>query len=106
MSFSTIFSEVHKERLNQELKWGEQNHPDGTGPDLYVALLGLSERVRDSARDACDAEHKAGKGTWQSIAMEEFTEALAESDPVELRKELIQSIAVQVAWVECIDRRS
>jgi hypothetical protein len=42
--------------------------------------------------------------TWADILEEEIAEALAESDPVKLRAELVQSGAVIVAWIEAIDR--
>jgi len=43
--------------------------------------------------------------TWEMILLEEVWEALAETDPVKLRAELIQVAAVAVAWVEDIDSR-
>lgn len=93
-----VLSEVLAERIRQDGLWGEQNHPDGTG------LTGDRERA-DSARQVCQALAERGEVTWALIAHEEDMEALAESDPVKLRAELIQSAAVKVAWVECIDRR-
>lgn len=92
-----VLSDVHGEREAQDDKWGQQNHPDGTGSRDYAGMA-------DEARTACDAKHKSGRGTWADILKEEFYEALAESDPDKLRAELIQVAAVAVSWVEAIDR--
>lgn len=94
-----IFDEIRAERAAQDALWGEQSHPDGTGRTL-------SRAAADNARAWCQEAADKGELTWAHIAREEFFEALAESDPVKLRAELIQSIAVKVAWVECLDRRA
>lgn len=93
-----VLRQVAAERALQDLRWGEQNHPDGTGlpGDAACAVM---------ARAVCDRSHKAGRGTWRQILDEEVCEALAETDPARLRAELIQVAAVAVAWVEAIDRR-
>lgn len=99
-----VLHEVHDERLRQDEKWGEQNHPDGTGPD--VVLLGnpmaeLANLMRTATNNAADD----GRLTWAHILLEEVFEALAEEDPARLRTELIQVAAVATAHVEAIDRR-
>lgn len=86
-----------QERANQDAKWGEQNHPDGTG-EYY-------RKISDAIRKRVDAKAAAGTTTWVGILLEEVFEAAAESDPQKLRAELIQSAAVISAWVEAIDRR-
>jgi hypothetical protein len=92
-------SEVLAERIRQDTKWGEQNHPDGTG--------GIQSRqLRDEAQKTCQAAAERGIVTWLHIADEEHCEALAETDPVRLRAELVQGAAVYVAWIEAIDRRT
>lgn len=93
-----VLEDVRAERYAQDVKWGEQNHPDGTGRpgDVWVA---------DAARAQCQAAFAAGRGTWRDVLTEEFEEAMAETDPEKLRTELIQVAAVAVAWVEAIDRR-
>lgn len=93
-----VLAEVGAERGRQNDLWGEQNHPDGTG--LEDATL-----LADAARERCDDAFAGGHGTWNYILTEEFMEARAEVDPARLRKELIQTAAVAVAWVESIDRR-
>lgn len=94
-----VVREVVLERFRQDAKWGEQNHPDGTGPT--IPTLNAAEQ----ARHECDYAHRNGTGTWRHILAEEVAEAFAESDPARLREELLQVAAVAVAWVEAIDRR-
>jgi hypothetical protein len=98
-SITRVLEEVRGERYAQDEKWGEQNHPDGTGrpDDAWVA---------DAVRERCEAAFAEGRGTWRDVLTEEFQEALAETDADKLRAELIQVAAVCVAWVEAIDRRA
>lgn len=93
-----IYEAIKAERQRQDQKFGEQNHPDGTGH--FADQLSAT-----SMRNACDAAFKAGKGTWADILLEEVYEALAESDPSKLRAELIQVAAVCVNWLEAMARR-
>ena len=103
MSYPTYLNPVERavrdEREAQDRKWGEQNHPDGTGG-------GVSATVRDAARERCQGAAEDGKTTWSLILAEEVFEAFAETDPGALRAELIQVAAVTQAWVEAIDRRT
>lgn len=94
-----VLFDVSVEREQQDRKWGEQNHPDGTGG---ASNKFISERTRANT----DRAFQKGEGTWRHILQEEVWEAFAESDPERLRGELIQVAAVAVAWVEAIDRRS
>lgn len=93
-----VLEEVAAERTRQDAKWGEQNHPDGTGKSIFADYAGIAKR-------RCDSAAKSGKLTWAHILEEEFWEALAEDGEEALRMELIQAIAVGVGWVEAIDRR-
>jgi hypothetical protein len=94
-----ICEEVQHERRRQDKKWGQQNHPDGTGGAGREALA-------EFAKQDCQDAFARGEGSWRLILREEIAEAMAEDDPVKLRAELIQSAAVIVAWVQCIDRRA
>lgn len=96
---SHILADIVNERERQDAKWGEQNHPDGTGSesDKQSALL---------MKDVVNGEASLNQSNWANILMEEILEAYAETDPALLRKELIQSAAVIVAWIEAIDRRA
>lgn len=94
-----VLEDIATERDRQEERFGEQNHPDGTG-GWY-----LGYRAR-AMRTMCDAATLAGCLKWRDVLLEEVYEALAESDPARLREELIQVAAVAAAWVEAIDRRA
>ena len=93
-----VFEAIADERENQDLQWGTQDHQDGTGErgDQWAA---------NNARVLCQRAFNRKLGTWAHIFREEVAEAMAESDPVALREELVQCAAVIVAWVEAIDRR-
>lgn len=92
-----VMNEILEERIRQDKKWGEQNHPNGTS-------IALFKEKCDALREACDQAHKDGTLTWMHILFEEFYEAMAEEDPSALRKELIQVSAVAGGWIEAIDR--
>jgi hypothetical protein len=90
--------EVLAERRKQDEKWGEQNHPDGTGGVRF-------QQLANYARTRCQEAAISDEVTWENILSEEFFEALAEDDEDALQRELIQSAAVIVAWVGAIRRR-
>jgi hypothetical protein len=92
-----IIDEMHAQRA----KWGEQNHPDGTGP------LGFQKHIKDVAdryRLVCQAAAADGTLTWRHIFMEEVFEALAETED-ELETEIIQVMAVCASWLAARHRR-
>jgi hypothetical protein len=88
---------VDAEEAAQFVKWGEQNHPDGTNESNKV--------IADAARAACEEAARNGHLTWKDIALEEFMEALAEEDEDALISELIQTAAVIKSWIKAIQRR-
>jgi hypothetical protein len=94
-----VLGEVQAERDRQDAKFGEQNHPDGTGGPV------MREQA-DAARAACQYLADNGGPDWRAILLEEVYEALAEEDPALLRAELVQVAAVAIAWVAAIDRRT
>jgi hypothetical protein len=116
-----IFEEIDAERQRQDARWGEQNHPmipadletearaHGTVPAFFAChVLGIDDAK--AARDECDREHKAGRGTYTHILVEEaaeFVEAcvLHGETSDEARAELVQTVAVGVAMIEAIDRK-
>lgn len=100
-----MLREIHDERHRQDAKWGQQNHPSGTGPatvvDMHVTY------AKEAAREAkwlCDARTGSGRVTWFDILNEEFYEYSECADPQREREELIQLAACCVARVEHIDR--
>lgn len=101
----SVLHEVLEERQAQDAKWGEQNHPDGTGPDVGDDGIDLRRAAADQHREHCQRAAALGLVSWADILEEEVAEALAESDPAKLRTELVQVAAVAVAWVEALDRR-
>ena len=102
-SVHRVVADVIAERERQHAKWGEQDHPDGTGPG---ALADLSYRctTADAAKGQCGRAFAQGTGTYAHIMYEEVCEAFEERDLARLRTELIQVAAVAVAWVEKLDR--
>lgn len=97
-----VLYEVLVERLRQHDLWGQQNHLDGTGPDLPPPFRGAA----DQARQLCQLAARMGTVTWRHILLEEVGEAMEAPTVAELREELIQIAAVSAAWVEAIDRRN
>lgn len=95
----SVLDEVEGERLAQDVRWGRQDHPDGTG------VAPIDRTMAQVAQSRCEIAFENGRGTYRHILDEEVAEAFAESDPARLRAELIQVAAVAVAWVEAIDRR-
>lgn len=116
MKTTTSAADVLAERERQDAKWGEQNHPDGTGPGtLPIEFLDdygvrevfvLARPLARIATDVTNAHADDGTVSWKDIFLEEVFEALAEEDTTKLRAELIQVAAVAQQWVEAIDRRS
>lgn len=104
MNTIDVLAEIRVERARQDEKFGEQNHPDGTGPNAlqYLAKLGCSSV---EARYTCDRLFESGLGTFAAILFEEVAEAIEEKDQDRLREELKQVSAVAVLWIETIDRR-
>lgn len=107
-----VLAAVAEERHAQDMKWGRQDHPDGTSPDMEYGwshadgtVFTMAE-VAEQAKEDCDFAAQTEILTWFDILQEEFFEALAEEDPARLREELVQVAAVAVAWIEAIDRRN
>ena len=100
-----IIDEILWERIRQDSKWGEQNHPmihldEFSTADHYVTFA-------QGERRYCDARFKEGTGSWELILNEEVAEAYEQAalgNKEELRKELIQVAAVVVAMIESLDR--
>jgi len=113
-----VVLELAEERTRQTAKHGDQSHlPDGTGAALWLSMdddyirrhgirrdnLAAWAKIRT---DEASQVHGDGSITFEHILTEEWAEAIAESDPVALRAELVQVAAVAVQWVEAIDLRA
>lgn len=94
-----IEQEIRREQLRQFAKFGEQNHPDGTG-DAYPGSVFLAE----TARAECQKAAANGATNWRLVLLEEVFEASAEHDRAKLRPELVQVAATAQTWVDAIDR--
>lgn len=108
-----VLAEIAAERARQDAKWGEQNHPDGTGVNWVDQITPAydwsgpeAEHAARLARHGCKRAAVRGETTWLGVAREEVAEAFAETDTAPLRAELVQAAAVFVAWIEAIDRRT
>lgn len=88
--------ELDAERQRQLAAFGDQHHPAGTSSQHRTDA--------DAARRACQQAAADGTLTWTHILLEEFCEAVAETDPARLRTELVQLAAVCAAWVHDLDR--
>lgn len=93
-----VLGDITAEREAQHAAWGTQHHMvDGTGPQ-WTSLA-------QTARQECDQASETGQLSWRHVLVEEVAEALAEHDPAELRRELVQVAAVAVQWIQAIDHR-
>lgn len=98
-----VLDEVYQERQRQLQKWGVQDHPQGTGPE--VMLFGFTIQEMTSFVKSFNDEHD--NPFWGTILLEEVLEALSEREgSPELRQELLQVAAVAVAAVENLDARN
>ncbi|WP_267244389.1 hypothetical protein [Streptomyces sp. PR69] len=90
--------DIDAERQAQLTKFGDQHHPDGTGLPGDHSQAHIARRIcRKAAAD--------GTLTRRHILQEEVREALAESNPAQLRAELVQVAAVCAAWISDLDSR-
>ncbi len=113
MQDNQILKEVYRERRQQEARWGQQDHPDGTGEPTWthdispdMDMTWSAKTIANLAQARCERHAEQGRLTFLDIALEEIAEAFAETDPDLLRAELVQSAAVIVNWIGAIDRRS
>lgn len=93
-----ILADIREERREQDLKWGEQNHPWNLG--YPWATLKTAARTKTKVDDLA-RKHRLD---FAGILAEEFYEAIEETDINRARAELIQVAAVAVAAIESIDR--
>jgi NTP pyrophosphatase (non-canonical NTP hydrolase) len=93
-----IFQEIKQERVRQDEKWKEQNHPI---VNEEVIRGFISEQ---SAKDWCDIATQEKCLTWGHIIIEEIAEALHAPNKESMREELVQCAAVIVAMIESLDR--
>ena len=95
----TVLNAVGLERIAQNAKWGVQHHR--TEPPISPRTAGSVISTGTSAK----TRPKTARLPGATLFQEEISKALAETDPVKLRAELIQAAAVLAAWIEDIDFR-
>jgi hypothetical protein len=120
-SLMDVLACVMQERLRQDAKWGEQNHPNFAPHILNLTedgtVTGITEMplpqrfnyygipTKEDAKRDCEETFASGKGNWGHILIEEISESFGTMSEEKLEEELVQSAAVIVAWVQCIRRR-
>jgi hypothetical protein len=96
---SAVVGDFVRERQRQNEKHPETDgYPDGTGAPIFKHLAAIH-------RLACDLAAERGENTWMHVLREEVHEVFAESEPVKLREELVQVMAVAGRWIQAIDAR-
>lgn len=108
-STARVVGEVFYERVRQDRKWGEQNHPSFDASAVAHGFVRARYCVPSAghAKAVCESMFSMKQGTYADILMEEVAEAFEEHHPKDkdkLQTELIQVAAVAVAWVEAIRR--
>jgi hypothetical protein len=107
-----VYDQISAEMRRQYEKWGQQNHPYGTGPEKRLLArtdvnldLRTGRELANIFRDKCKSNIYPHQDNWKDILLEEVFEALAEDHEPALRGELVQVAAVVVQWLKAIDRR-
>ena len=107
-----IFGEVNKERVKQLTKWGVQNWPGIDQTLLHRKGSCTPQQMcedyeiptEERAQMVTDLKQDRGDLTYAQITIEELCEAVSEFDPQKQRYELIQTVAVLMGWIDCLDR--
>lgn len=94
----SVLLDIATERIEQDAKWGEQNHRDGTGGPAL-------EHVADLSQQICQSAAAAGDATWKMILQEKVSAAFARRDTALIRTDLVEVAATAAAWIQAIDRR-
>jgi hypothetical protein len=84
---------------------GDQDHPNGTGPDrMLLEVLPRYSNLRDNARALADIRSAIGDVSHADLLLETVFAALAEDDPAKLTAELVKLAGTATRWIEAIDR--
>lgn len=105
-----VLRDIARERVKQDVKWGEQNHPlldpmlIERGPQRMAEEYGIPTATR--ARFLCQNAAAQGQVTWAHILVEEVAEFVGTlpGDIPAMREELVQIAAVAAAAIDYIDR--
>lgn len=90
-----IIADIVNERHRQLQLWGTQHWPNGTSKTW--------DQLRKEVTRQTDKATKDKRLTWQLILWEEVLEVFSETNPTNLRQELVQVAAVALQWIEALD---
>lgn len=109
---ANVLQEIAAERVAQDAKWGEQNHPlvDPVLRNRPHTRMAEEYEIPTALRATrlCQMAAERGQVTWLHILSEEVSEFMAAAqhtdDRAYARAEMVQVAAVAVAVIESIDR--
>lgn len=90
-----LWAHVLAEHERQQKKHGPQDYRPGTGDDKLWALC-------QNVKELVGAKDDLGTTTWSEVLIEEVLEVVSETDPGNLKAELIQVATVCLAWASKI----
>lgn len=95
-----VLEQIRMDRREEDKKYGEQSHPDGTGVAEHANMARLAIEAMDDtiARNPDDV-------TWAGLMTEEYWISMTKEHPEDLRVALIDLCVTAVAWIEDLDRR-
>lgn len=99
LAIQPLLDELFTEREAQIKQWGDQDLPLGFSAPRFKMMA-------DRFRKECDTADKRGELTHRHILLEEFFEALAESNEAKARDELVQLGACVIKALQQIDRNA
>ena len=114
-----ILTRITNERERQDNKHGEQYDLESVSFDLCRGVMTVHDVVRlvfvahglpseETARTLCDVATSEGKLTYAHIVVEELSEAVAAfavGNEEHGIKELVETAASVVKWIEVLERR-
>lgn len=92
-----VLDEVLDDRRFSHTYHDERNLPDGTS-EFYKPEF-------DKAAKNAVQQREQGTLTWRDMMMVTAIRATCETDPEDLRNELVELASLIVEWIEAIDRR-
>lgn len=99
-----IIKQIIDERKRQHKLWGEQNHPSIVKDFPHPLSEYYGIRDEEEAKIICESRLIHNEGTWADIFLEEVSEVIHADSPEKMKEELIQVLAVGVAWIQSIDK--
>lgn len=100
-----VLSEVAGEWYRLEQKYPNQQHPDGTGPDVCTMVFGQGfpmRVIKDALALESQMANDKGQMTWLQVLLNEVFESAECDDRVKLATQLLQIAAVAGKWLSVI----